>query len=150
MYRGSNHREEEFFLFSSDAVKLSPSLSFSLSSPDKNMRSRSRAASRKARTLNWTKPQPSLARARHSASVAICRKKIWITSHRNGGGAYEWRTVREGQKGKGIINVVKEWNSRRDGIKFACKNHSQFNAYLPSINPCRKSFLVINFNLKIF
>jgi len=79
-------RKKSFSSFFSDnVVKSSPSLPLPLSlslslsrlSRQKYAKPLARCQSKRLafRTLNWTKPQPSLARARHSASVAICRKK---------------------------------------------------------------------------
>lgn len=125
VYHSSNHQEEEFFLsflatwwnrlLPFPSLSLPPPLS--LLSRQKYAKPLARCQSKRLafRTLNWTKPQPSLARARHSVSVAICRKKIWITSHRKQGGAYEWRTVREA---KGRKNY-----QRGHTAKFCTREH---------------------------
>ena len=77
------------------------------------------ADGRKARTLNWTKPQPYLVRAgtqyakKKEKKRRGKRKKIWITSRRSCRGAYEWMTVREsGGGGERINSPVKERISR--------------------------------------
>lgn len=107
------------------------------------MRSHSRAVGRKARTLNWTKPQPSLVRARHS--VAICRKKkdIYESLLVVNGGCVQVKNITRTSPGKGEKNYqhsqrAKFWDKR---IQYSLEDHSQnrFNACLPDRNTSRES-----------